>query len=157
MNTHSWGHSNGCYTDRRENLSSWLWARPGNKCDVRDKCVEANPTTNTKMRQALDILKRGMQRLSINFEKQHEYKQYISKERALLVMLVVWMCIAWLGGPILDDNSFVIWWMLPLLVRCVPLLDMPCVWCLWCEEVNGTAFCNCLWYVLYLKIVGLYV
>ncbi|GBM82080.1 hypothetical protein AVEN_97990-1 [Araneus ventricosus] len=32
-----------------------------------DECVEENPPTNTEMRQAFDILKRGMQRCSTNF------------------------------------------------------------------------------------------
>ncbi|GBO40042.1 hypothetical protein AVEN_218361-1, partial [Araneus ventricosus] len=32
-----------------------------------DKCVEENPPTNAEMRQALDILKRGVQHNSTNF------------------------------------------------------------------------------------------
>ncbi|GBO37292.1 hypothetical protein AVEN_105109-1 [Araneus ventricosus] len=35
-----------------------------------DKCVEENPPTNTEMRHALDILKRGVQHCSTNFKKQ---------------------------------------------------------------------------------------
>ncbi|GBN70030.1 hypothetical protein AVEN_212119-2-1, partial [Araneus ventricosus] len=35
-----------------------------------DECVEENPSTNAEMRQALAILKRGVQHRSTNFEKQ---------------------------------------------------------------------------------------
>ncbi|GBM33161.1 hypothetical protein AVEN_83672-1 [Araneus ventricosus] len=35
-----------------------------------DECVEENPPTNAEMRQALYILKRGMQHRSTNFKKQ---------------------------------------------------------------------------------------
>ncbi|GBO28278.1 hypothetical protein AVEN_126198-1 [Araneus ventricosus] len=42
----------------------------------RDECVEENPPTNAEMRQALDILKRGVQHRSTNFKKQYEYEQY---------------------------------------------------------------------------------
>ncbi|GBN83882.1 hypothetical protein AVEN_69381-1 [Araneus ventricosus] len=41
-----------------------------------DECVEENPPTNAEMRQALDILKRGVQHRSTNFKKQYEYEQY---------------------------------------------------------------------------------
>ncbi|GBM86990.1 hypothetical protein AVEN_119906-1 [Araneus ventricosus] len=34
-----------------------------------DECVEENPPTNAEMRQALDILKRGVQHRSTNFKK----------------------------------------------------------------------------------------
>ncbi|GBM80384.1 hypothetical protein AVEN_77637-1 [Araneus ventricosus] len=34
-----------------------------------DECVDENPPTNAEMRQALDILKRGVQHRSINFKK----------------------------------------------------------------------------------------
>ncbi|GBM03823.1 hypothetical protein AVEN_231298-1 [Araneus ventricosus] len=34
-----------------------------------DECVEENPPTNTEMRQALDILKQGVQQRSTNFKK----------------------------------------------------------------------------------------
>ncbi|GBM81445.1 hypothetical protein AVEN_169496-1 [Araneus ventricosus] len=40
-----------------------------------DECVEENPPTNAKMRQALDILKRGVQHRSTNFKQQYEYEQ----------------------------------------------------------------------------------
>ncbi|GBO43849.1 hypothetical protein AVEN_26463-1 [Araneus ventricosus] len=41
-----------------------------------DECVEENPPTNAEMRQALDILKRGVQHRSTNFKKQYEYEQH---------------------------------------------------------------------------------
>ncbi|GBM09950.1 hypothetical protein AVEN_86829-1 [Araneus ventricosus] len=41
-----------------------------------DECVEENPPTNAEMRQALDILKLGVQHRSTNFKKQHDYEQY---------------------------------------------------------------------------------
>ncbi|GBN92224.1 hypothetical protein AVEN_247086-1 [Araneus ventricosus] len=41
-----------------------------------DECVEENPPSNAKMRQALDILKPGVQQFSTNFRKQCEYEQY---------------------------------------------------------------------------------
>ncbi|GBM98167.1 hypothetical protein AVEN_114491-1 [Araneus ventricosus] len=44
-----------------------------------DVCVEENPPTNDEMRQALDILKRGVQHRSTNFKKQYEYEQYINE------------------------------------------------------------------------------
>ncbi|GBN31373.1 hypothetical protein AVEN_175073-1 [Araneus ventricosus] len=34
-----------------------------------DECVEGNPPTNAEMREALDILKRGVQHRSTNFKK----------------------------------------------------------------------------------------
>ncbi|GBN32683.1 hypothetical protein AVEN_55927-1 [Araneus ventricosus] len=34
-----------------------------------DECVEESPPTNAEMRQALDILKRGVQHRSTNFKK----------------------------------------------------------------------------------------
>ncbi|GBO07246.1 hypothetical protein AVEN_179084-1 [Araneus ventricosus] len=40
-----------------------------------DECVEENPPTNAEMRQALDILKRGVQHRATNFKKQYEYEQ----------------------------------------------------------------------------------
>ncbi|GBN43351.1 hypothetical protein AVEN_143494-1 [Araneus ventricosus] len=43
------------------------------------ECVEENPQTNAEMRQALDILKRGVQHLSTNFKKQYRYEQYINE------------------------------------------------------------------------------
>ncbi|GBM76748.1 hypothetical protein AVEN_86322-1 [Araneus ventricosus] len=44
-----------------------------------DECVEENPPTNTEMRQARDILKRGVQHLSTNIKKQYEYEQRINE------------------------------------------------------------------------------
>ncbi|GBO08126.1 hypothetical protein AVEN_62613-1 [Araneus ventricosus] len=44
-----------------------------------DECVEENPPTNAETRRALDILKRGVQHRSTNFEKQYEYEQYINE------------------------------------------------------------------------------
>ncbi|GBL82945.1 hypothetical protein AVEN_106445-1 [Araneus ventricosus] len=41
-----------------------------------EECVEENPPTNAEMRQALDILKRGVQHRSTNFKKQYECEQY---------------------------------------------------------------------------------
>ncbi|GBL93831.1 hypothetical protein AVEN_153602-1 [Araneus ventricosus] len=35
-----------------------------------DECVEENPPTNAEIRQALNILKRGVQHRSTNFKKQ---------------------------------------------------------------------------------------
>ncbi|GBM93504.1 hypothetical protein AVEN_22133-1 [Araneus ventricosus] len=43
-----------------------------------DECVEENPPKNAEMRQALDILKRGVQHRLTNSEKQYEYEQYIN-------------------------------------------------------------------------------
>ncbi|GBM21091.1 hypothetical protein AVEN_200777-1 [Araneus ventricosus] len=43
-----------------------------------NECVEENPPTNAEMRQALDILKCGVQHSSKNFKKQYEYEQYIN-------------------------------------------------------------------------------
>ncbi|GBN06086.1 hypothetical protein AVEN_158385-1 [Araneus ventricosus] len=40
------------------------------------ECVEENPPTNSKMRQALDILKRGLQLRSTNFKKTRVRKIY---------------------------------------------------------------------------------
>ncbi|GBN42952.1 hypothetical protein AVEN_38861-1 [Araneus ventricosus] len=37
------------------------------------ECVAENPPTNAEMRQALDILKRGVQHRSANVKKQYEY------------------------------------------------------------------------------------
>ncbi|GBN49356.1 hypothetical protein AVEN_57101-1 [Araneus ventricosus] len=45
----------------------------------RDKCAEENHPTNTEMRQALDILKCGLQHHSTNFKKQYEHEQYINE------------------------------------------------------------------------------
>ncbi|GBN07268.1 hypothetical protein AVEN_241520-1 [Araneus ventricosus] len=42
-----------------------------------DEWVEENPPANSEMRQALDILKCGVQHRSRNFKKQYEYEQYI--------------------------------------------------------------------------------
>ncbi|GBM48648.1 hypothetical protein AVEN_135018-1 [Araneus ventricosus] len=39
-----------------------------------EECVEENPPTNAKIRQALDILKRGVQYHSTNFKEQFERK-----------------------------------------------------------------------------------
>ncbi|GBL85332.1 hypothetical protein AVEN_222786-1 [Araneus ventricosus] len=44
-----------------------------------DECVEENPPTNAEMKQALDILKLGVQHRSANFKKQYEYEQYINE------------------------------------------------------------------------------
>ncbi|GBN17187.1 hypothetical protein AVEN_147666-1 [Araneus ventricosus] len=44
-----------------------------------DECVEENPPTNAEIRQALDIVKRGVQHHSTNFKKQYEYEQYINE------------------------------------------------------------------------------
>ncbi|GBL72478.1 hypothetical protein AVEN_115393-1 [Araneus ventricosus] len=44
-----------------------------------DECVAENLPTNAEMRQALDILKRGLQRRSTNFKKQYECEQYINE------------------------------------------------------------------------------
>ncbi|GBM96273.1 hypothetical protein AVEN_173040-1 [Araneus ventricosus] len=44
-----------------------------------DECVDENPPTNAEMRQALDILKRGVQHRSTSFKKQYEYEQYINE------------------------------------------------------------------------------
>ncbi|GBN69972.1 hypothetical protein AVEN_157128-1 [Araneus ventricosus] len=44
-----------------------------------DERVEENPPANAEMRQALDILKRGVQHLSKNFKKQCEYEQYLNE------------------------------------------------------------------------------
>ncbi|GBO22353.1 hypothetical protein AVEN_23115-1 [Araneus ventricosus] len=44
-----------------------------------DECVEENHPMNAEMRQAFDILKRGVQHRSINFKKQHEYEQCINE------------------------------------------------------------------------------
>ncbi|GBN43970.1 hypothetical protein AVEN_274732-1 [Araneus ventricosus] len=41
-----------------------------------DECVEENPPTNAELRQALDILKRGVQHHSTNFKIQYDYEQY---------------------------------------------------------------------------------
>ncbi|GBN82108.1 hypothetical protein AVEN_259198-1 [Araneus ventricosus] len=41
-----------------------------------DECVEENVPTNSEMRQALDILKRGVQHRATNFKKQDECEQY---------------------------------------------------------------------------------
>ncbi|GBM18700.1 hypothetical protein AVEN_8997-1 [Araneus ventricosus] len=41
-----------------------------------DECVEENTPTNAEMRQALDILKCGVQYRSTNFKQQDEYEQY---------------------------------------------------------------------------------
>ncbi|GBN78307.1 hypothetical protein AVEN_183563-1 [Araneus ventricosus] len=41
----------------------------------RDECVEENPSTNTEMRQDLDILKRGVQHRSTNFKKQYDCRR----------------------------------------------------------------------------------
>ncbi|GBL78670.1 hypothetical protein AVEN_65242-1 [Araneus ventricosus] len=41
-----------------------------------DERVEENPPMNDEMRQALDILKRGVQNRLTNFKKQCEYEQY---------------------------------------------------------------------------------
>ncbi|GBM48903.1 hypothetical protein AVEN_91869-1 [Araneus ventricosus] len=47
-----------------------------------DECVERNPPTNAEMRKALDILKRGVQHRSTNFEKQYEYEHtYLTSEQ----------------------------------------------------------------------------
>ncbi|GBO20345.1 hypothetical protein AVEN_226998-1 [Araneus ventricosus] len=47
-----------------------------------DKCVEENTPTNAEMRQALDILKRGMQHLSTNFKKRiRSMRSYASWSR----------------------------------------------------------------------------
>ncbi|GBM51992.1 hypothetical protein AVEN_32114-1 [Araneus ventricosus] len=43
------------------------------------ECVEENPPMNAEMRQALDILKRGVQHPSTNFKKQYECEQYINE------------------------------------------------------------------------------
>ncbi|GBN72903.1 hypothetical protein AVEN_57802-1 [Araneus ventricosus] len=50
-------------------------AKPAIKIDDSDgyECVEENPPTNAEMRQALDILKRGLQQQQI-FKKQYEYE-----------------------------------------------------------------------------------
>ncbi|GBN00577.1 hypothetical protein AVEN_176107-1, partial [Araneus ventricosus] len=42
-----------------------------------DECVEENPPTNAETRQAIDILKHGVQYCSTNFKKQFEYELYI--------------------------------------------------------------------------------
>ncbi|GBL91733.1 hypothetical protein AVEN_71372-1 [Araneus ventricosus] len=44
-----------------------------------DECVEENPPTNARNRQALDISKRRVEHRSINFEKQYGYEQYMSE------------------------------------------------------------------------------
>ncbi|GBN29514.1 hypothetical protein AVEN_43607-1 [Araneus ventricosus] len=44
-----------------------------------EECVGENPTTNLEMRKALDILKRGVQHRSTNFEKVYENEQLISE------------------------------------------------------------------------------
>ncbi|GBM05331.1 hypothetical protein AVEN_46872-1 [Araneus ventricosus] len=44
-----------------------------------DEYVEENRPTNAEIRQALDIMKRGVQHRSTNFEKQCEYEQYINE------------------------------------------------------------------------------
>ncbi|GBN41988.1 hypothetical protein AVEN_169461-1 [Araneus ventricosus] len=44
-----------------------------------DECIEENPPTNTEMRQAHAILKRGVQYRSTNFKKQFDYEKYISE------------------------------------------------------------------------------
>ncbi|GBM27940.1 hypothetical protein AVEN_146161-1 [Araneus ventricosus] len=41
-----------------------------------DECVEENLPTNSEMRKALDILKRGVQHRSTSFKKQYEYEKY---------------------------------------------------------------------------------
>ncbi|GBN98082.1 hypothetical protein AVEN_75041-1 [Araneus ventricosus] len=43
-----------------------------------DECVEENPPTKAKMRQALDILKCGEQYRSTNFKKQYKYERCIN-------------------------------------------------------------------------------
>ncbi|GBO07181.1 hypothetical protein AVEN_143981-1, partial [Araneus ventricosus] len=43
-----------------------------------DDCIEKNPPTNAEMRQALDILKPGVQQRSTSFKKYYEYEQYIN-------------------------------------------------------------------------------
>ncbi|GBM07740.1 hypothetical protein AVEN_98643-1 [Araneus ventricosus] len=44
-----------------------------------DECVEENPPTNDEMRQALDVLKRGVHHRLKNFKKQYEHEQYINE------------------------------------------------------------------------------
>ncbi|GBM08035.1 hypothetical protein AVEN_71472-1 [Araneus ventricosus] len=45
-----------------------------------NECIEENPPTNAEMRQALDILKRGVQHCSINLKKKlYEFEQYINE------------------------------------------------------------------------------
>ncbi|GBM05318.1 hypothetical protein AVEN_116206-1, partial [Araneus ventricosus] len=44
-----------------------------------DECVVENPPTNAEMKQALDILKRGVQHRSTNLKKQYEYEQYVNE------------------------------------------------------------------------------
>ncbi|GBM48455.1 hypothetical protein AVEN_98990-1 [Araneus ventricosus] len=46
-----------------------------------DESVEENPPSNAEMRQALDILKRGVQHRSTNSKKQYECEQYLNKLR----------------------------------------------------------------------------
>ncbi|GBN31503.1 hypothetical protein AVEN_144906-1 [Araneus ventricosus] len=44
-----------------------------------DECVEKNPPKNSGMKQALDIVKGGVQHHSTNFRKQYEYEQYMNE------------------------------------------------------------------------------
>ncbi|GBM15343.1 hypothetical protein AVEN_121630-1 [Araneus ventricosus] len=50
------------------------------------ECVEDNPPPFAEMRQARDILKRGVQHRSTNFKKQYEYEQYINELLGLIVI-----------------------------------------------------------------------
>ncbi|GBO14635.1 hypothetical protein AVEN_15908-1 [Araneus ventricosus] len=44
-----------------------------------NECVEENLPTNAELRQALDILKRGVQHRLTNFKKQYQYEQYVNE------------------------------------------------------------------------------
>ncbi|GBN73820.1 hypothetical protein AVEN_46532-1 [Araneus ventricosus] len=46
---------------------------------VDNECVEGNLPANAEMRQALDIVKRGVQNRSTNFKQQYEYELYINE------------------------------------------------------------------------------
>ncbi|GBL62178.1 hypothetical protein AVEN_130421-1 [Araneus ventricosus] len=65
------------------------------KVDISDgnECVEENPPTNAEMRQALDIVKRGVQHRSTNSRKQYDEAkknvQGLSSEQKLASMVVV--------------------------------------------------------------------
>ncbi|GBM90591.1 hypothetical protein AVEN_267897-1 [Araneus ventricosus] len=56
--------------------ATFLYTFPEFRGSDGDQCIEENTPTIAEMRQDLDILKRGVQHRSTNFEKQYEYEQY---------------------------------------------------------------------------------
>jgi len=61
------------------NDKSKLAEESESNCTSKEEEILATPPTNAQMREALQILRRGVQHRATNFQRHYEYEQFIQK------------------------------------------------------------------------------